>query len=990
MKRWLFILLLPSILSSFSGFKSINTVPVEPIEETPLPFKIYSYKSEVWADSVILTMTLDEKIGQLFMVSAYPERNQKHYEEVAELVSKYKVGGVIFFKSGPKQLVNMSNYLQSLATVPLLMSIDGEWGLSMRVDSTMRFPLQMQLGAINDKELIYQMGKAIGLQMKRMGIQINFAPVLDVNNNPLNPVINMRSFGDNKKMVAEKAFEYMRGQQEVNVLAVGKHFPGHGDTKTDSHSDLPYIGFTRKRLDSLELYPFKQLISKGIGGMMVAHLDIPALDPVSKRPSSLSPEVVTDLLRNKMHFKGLIFTDGLNMKGITKYFKPGEAALKAMLAGNDILLCPEDVPWGVRLIKEAIEDDIICEQDIDVHVKRILQVKQWAGLDHCQYVDTANLQNDLFLANDELLNRKLTENSLTLVKNEKNIIPFTRLDTLKIASVFFGKTDKGVFQENLSLYANIAQFNIENELSDIELVKLKDTLKNYNLIIVSLKQTNRYSFRTFNFSDQSLDFIKYLADSNNVVLNLFASPYSLVRIPNIRKIKAILIGFDDTRYPAEVAPQLLFGAISAKGHLPVNVSLDFPYGFGIETGKPVRLKYSIPEDVGIINKKLLPIDSIVNDAITRHAMPGCQVLVAKNGVVIFNKSYGYFTYDKTYPVNNTDLYDLASMTKTLSTTLVLMDLYDRKMFDYNKCLGFYLPKLKGTDKENLLIKDILTHQAELVPWIPFYPALIANESKRKTYFSFLPDKNKILQVADSMYLLSSYRDSICKQVFCSKLLPTKEYKYSDLGFYFMHYVIENITRESLDFVSDSLIYKRIGATTMGYRPLKRYNKLQIVPTENDTIFRKQTVWGFVHDQGAALMGGVAGHAGLFSNANDVAKVCQMLLWDGEYGGVKYFEHSTVKDFTSCQFCPKNRRGLGFDKPEPDSNKESPVVKRASLKTFGHQGFTGTCYWVDPEKDLVYIFLSNRIYPDAENKKFNTLGVRNKVLDVVYDAIESSK
>lgn len=988
MKRWLFILLFPGILSSFSGFRSINNEPVEPIDETVVPLAIYSPKSEAWADSVLKTLSLDEKIGQLFMVSAHPEKNQKHYEEVAELVSKYKVGGIIFFKSSsPLKLANMSNYLQSLTEVPLLMSIDGEWGLSMRVDSTMRFPLQMQLGAIQDKELIYQMGKAIGRQMQRMGIQINFAPVLDVNNNPLNPVINMRSFGDNKKMVVEKSFEYMRGQQEMHVLAVGKHFPGHGDTKTDSHSDLPYIGFTRKRLDSLELFPFRQLINKGIGGMMVAHLEVPALNPNSKSPTSLSPVVINDLLRNSMHFKGLIFTDGLNMKGITKYFKPGEAALKALLAGNDILLCPEEVPWGIRLIKEAIEDDIICEQEIDEHVKRILQVKQWSGLDNCQYVDTTNLMKDLFTPEDELLNRKLTENSLTLVRNEKNIIPFNRLDTLKIASVFFGKTEKGVFQESLNLYAPVSQFNIEKDLTNAELKQLKDTLRNFNLVIVSLKQTNRYSFRTFNFTDQSLDFIKYLADSNNVVLNLFASPYSLSRISNIKKIKAILIGYDDTRYPAEVAPQLLFGGISAKGHLPVNVSTDFSYGFGIETGKPVRLKYSIPEEVGIKSENLLPIDSIVKDAIERHATPGCQVLVAKDGVVIFNKSYGYYTYDNTYPVNNNDLYDLASMTKTLSTTLVLMNLFDAKKFDYNKNLSSYLPKLKGTDKENLLIKDILTHQAELVPWIPFYPGLIVNDDKRKTYFSFLPDKKKLLQVADSMYVINSYKDSIYKQIFKSKLLPTKEYKYSDLGFYLMHSVTEAITHKPLDFISDSIIYKRLGTVTMGYNPLKRFSKIQIVPTEKDTVFRKQTVWGYVHDQGAALMGGVAGHAGLFSNTNDVAKICQMLLWEGEYGGVKFFEHSTVKDFTSCQFCPKNRRGLGFDKPEPDKSKDSPVSKYVSLKTYGHQGFTGTCFWVDPESNLIYIFLSNRVYPDAENKKINSLGVRNKVLDVIYEAIK---
>lgn len=983
MKRWLFILFFPGILSSFSGFRTDVSFPVE---EAPAYPEVFNRQSEQWADSVLATLTLDEKIGQLFMVSAHPERNQKHYDELAELVSTYKVGGVIFFKSGPIRLVNMSNYLQSLSSVPLLMSIDGEWGLSMRVDSTMRFPLQMQLGALQDNELIYQMGKTIGKQMQRMGIQVNFAPVLDINNNPLNPVINMRSFGDNKKMVAEKAYEYMRGQQEMHVLAVGKHFPGHGDTKTDSHSDMPYIGFSKSRLDSLELYPFRQLIKKGIGGIMIGHLNVPALDPVSKRPTSLSPVVVNDFLRNKIGFKGLIFTDGLNMQGITKYFKPGEASLRALLAGNDVLLCPEDVPWAIRLIKEALEDDIICEQDIDVHVKRILQVKQWSGLDHCQYVDTTNLMKDLFSADDELINRKLSENSLTLVRNENNIIPIKRLDTLKIASVFFGKTEKGVFQENLSLYAPITQFNIEKDLSNTELLKLKDTLRNFNLIIVSLKQTNRYSFRTFNFTDQSIDFVKYLADSNNVILNLFASPYSLSRIPNIRKIKAILIGFDDTKLPAEIAPQILFGGISAKGHLPVNVSQDFPYNFGIETEKPIRLKYSIPEDLGINRNKLLPVDSIVNDAIQKKAFPGCQVLVAKSGIVIYRKSFGFFTYDKTIPVTNEDLYDLASITKTMATTLVSMSLYGQNKIDLEKEISYYLPETKGTNKENLLLVDIMTHQAKLEAWIPFYTSITSNDKIRNEYFSNVSFKNKTVQVDDSLFILKSYRDSIYKRIYQSRLLASKDYKYSDLGFYLMQAVEEKLTHKKLDYLADSLIYKRIGAITMMFNPRKKFSREMIIPTENDTSFRHQLVWGYVHDPGSALLGGVAGHAGLFSNSNDMAKVCQMLLWDGEYGGESYFEKSTVKKFTSCQFCPTNRRGLGFDKPEPDKNKESPVCKQASLKTFGHQGFTGTCYWVDPEHDLIYVFLSNRVYPDAENKKINTLGVRSKVMEVIYDAI----
>lgn len=985
MKRWFFIFIIPGIICSFSGFKGDDESLIETI--SPVKPQMFDRASENWADSVIATLSLDEKIGQLMMVCAHPERNQKHWEEVAEQVYKYKVGGIIFFKSGPVRLVNMSNYLQSNAKIPLLMSIDGEWGLSMRMDSTMRFPLQMQLGALKNNELIYEMGKAIGRQMNRIGIQINFAPVIDVNNNPLNPVINMRSFSDNKKLVVEKATEYMRGLQEMHVLAVGKHFPGHGDTKTDSHHDLPYIGFSKSRLDSLELYPFKQLIHKGIGGIMVAHLDIPVLDSIKNRPASLSHQVVTDLLKTKIGFKGLVFTDALNMKGVTKYFKPGEASLKALLAGNDILLYPEDVPMSIRYIKEAVEDSIICVSEIDEHVRKILQVKYWTGLNKCQYVDTTNLLKDLFTPQDELINRKLNEESLTLIRNENNILPLKRLDTLKIAVVAIGDSVQSVFQNFLSLYAPMSMFNVSKDFNNSEYLKLKDTLKNYNLVIVSLKQTNRYAFRTFNFPDRGLDLVKYLADSNNLILNLFASPYCLSKFPFYKKIKAIVLGYDDTGLPQEFAAQLLFGGISAKGHLSVNVSKDFPYGYGIETNEPVRLKYSIPEDININRNSLNKIDSVVNDAILQNAFPGCQVLIAKKGVVFYKKSFGRYIYESENKVNNNSLYDLASITKTLSTTLILMYLYDVNKFDFNKELSYYLKSTIGSNKENLLISDILTHQAKLQPFIPFYKNLVT-ENKWNLYFSKLPLEKNSVQVADSMFVINSIKDTVFKKMIDSKLLTEKEYKYSDIGFYFMQNIIENVTNKSLDFLSDSLIYKRIGDVTMCFNPLKKFSKNQIAPTENDKEFRKQLVWGFVHDPGSALIGGVAGHAGLFSNADDVAKICQMLLWNGNYGGMKFFEHSTIKEFTECYNCPKNRRGLGFDKPEPDITKESPVVKRASFKTFGHQGFTGTCYWVDPENDLIYVFLSNRVYPDAENHKINKLCVRNKVLDIVYDAIEN--
>lgn len=978
------IIVVGGILASYSGNYSPDDESYPKKNITPV---IFNAESEKWADSVLLTLSPDEKICQLFMIAVHPEKDKKHWDDAGNLVSKYNVGGIIAFKSGPYRLVNMINYLQSLPKIPLLVSIDGEWGLSMRVDSTMRFPLQMQLGAIEDDKLIFEMGRAIGRQLKRMGIHINFAPVLDVNNNSHNPVINMRSFGDNKKAVVTKAEQYMSGLQSENILAVGKHFPGHGDTRTDSHHDLPFITFSRKRLDSLELYPFRQLISRGIPAIMVAHLDVPALDPVNNRPASLSPEVINGLLRQELGFNGLVFTDALNMKGVTKYFKSGEAALKALIAGNDVILYPEDVPWALRLIKEAIEDDIICPEEIDAHVKRILQTKHWAGLNNCMYVDTTGLLKDLFMADEEYLNMKLNQESITLVKNDNGFIPLQRLDTLRIASVVFGKIQDNTFNEMLLQYSPAATFNFPKEMNVKELAKLKDTLKHYNLIIASLVQTNRYSYRTFNFTEQSLEFLKALSDSNNLILNLFASPYSLTRIPFHKKIKAIIVGWDDTKLPSFIVPQVIFGGVCAKGALPVNVSADFRYGHGIKTGKQIREKYSMPEETGIASLKLTGIDSIVKSAIAEKAFPGCQVAVCYKGVVIYKKSFGNFTYDNnSSKVENNSIYDIASITKIAATTLLTMHLYEKGKIGLDEKISQYIKELKNTGKEDIPVKDLLLHQSALQAWIPFYKKIVSDEATRNKYLFTKPGNEAGTLVCDSLFVLSSYKDSILRIISNSKLSSNGGYKYSDLGFYILNEIIVRSENKALNKLCDSLFYKSMGMAVLGFNPVERYKRDVIVPTEYDSIFRRKLIWGYVHDPGAALLGGVSGHAGLFSNAGELLKLGLMLLREGEYGGVTYFKPATVKKFTSCYECPKNRRGLGFDKPEPDKSKDSPVTRLASSSTFGHQGFTGTCLWVDPEKELVYVFLSNRVYPSAENKKINTLEVRNKIMNVVYWAI----
>ena len=989
MIKWVLLV----VLISFSFINSSFIIDLNDNEtlssKKEKPCIINSIKAEQWADSVLQSLSLDEKIGQLLMIDAHPTKDRKHWEQVSNYVENYKVGGVIFFKSGPKQLALMSNYLQEKSKIPLLISIDAEWGLAMRMDSVLSFPVQMALGAISNNDLIYDMGKAIARQLKRLGIQINFAPVLDINNNSLNPVINVRSFSDNKKLVVEKAIYYMRGMQDEHVLAVGKHFPGHGDTQTDSHHDLPYLGFSRKRLDSLELYPFKEIIKEGIGGIMVAHLDVPALDPNNKCPTTLSYEVVTNLLRKEMNFEGLIFTDALNMKGATKYFKRGMAPLKALLAGNDILLYPEEVPWAIQYIKEAVYDSVLCQDELDAHVKRILMLKYWSGLNQCQYVDTTNLYKDLNDVNDQLLIRKMTEESLTLLKNESKIIPIQKLDTLKIAFLNLEPKNSKVFYNYLSLYAPIDSINLPDKPSQLQINKLIDSMKKYNLIITSLHQTNRYSFRTFNFSNESLNFLKEIDKLHKkIVLVSFASPYSLKIIPDINSINALIMAYESNAYTQELAAQLIFGGIPAKGKLPVNVNSKYGYKSGIDIEKSIRLKYTLPEELGISSKSLAKADSIINRAIALEVFPGCQVLVAKDGKIFYHKAFGKLFYDS-LPNSIFTLYDIASITKVAATTIATMALYEQNKIDLHAEVGEYLPIAKNTDKEHISIDDILTHQARLNAWIPFYKRMISDSIKRTLYFSNQYSKKFPNQVADSLFSSISIKDSIYKRIFSSKLLASKKYVYSDLGFYLLKEIIEKQTDKSIADFCEQKFYKPLGCATTMYNPLRKFNKKQIAPTEFDNEFRKQLIWGYVHDPGASLTNGIQGHAGIFSSANDLAKIGQMLLWNGKYGGENYFKPSTVKLFTSCYHCPQNRRGLGFDKPEPNPDKDSPVTSKASLLTFGHQGFTGTCIWIDPKKQLIYIFLSNRIHPSAENSKINKLGVRNKILEVFYDALPTN-
>ncbi|MCI5055031.1 MAG: serine hydrolase, partial [Flavobacteriales bacterium] len=872
--------------------------------------------STAWVDSLMNRMTLEQKIGQLFMVAAYSNKGPEHKKEISRLVEEYGIGGLIFFQGGPVRQAQLTNYYQSKAKIPLLISIDAEWGLAMRLDSTVKYPRQMMLGAIEHDSLVYEMGKDIATQCKRLGIHVNLAPVVDVNNNPDNPVINSRSFGESKENVANKGVAYMLGMQDNNVIANAKHFPGHGDTDKDSHKTLPIINHDKKRLEEIEFYPFRKLMEKGLGSIMIAHLYVPALDSTPNVATTLSKKIVTDLVKKEIGFGGLVFTDALNMKGVSSFYKPGEVELKALLAGNDVLLFAEDVPTAVKKIKDAIESEEISELEINERCKKILMAKQWVGLNDYRPVKINDLISDLHDVKYEVTKRRLVENAITIVQNKESLIPLRNLETIKIASVAIGEKSQNTFQNTLSKYTKVHHFAIRKKPAKAEIDKLMTNLKDYDVVIVGIHNTNKRPVYNFGVTKESISLIEQISRDKKTVVSLFANPYALNKFYKTENINSLVVGYEDTDLSQEYAAQAIFGGIAARGALPVSTD-KFEFGTGHKILKPIRMKYTIPEDMGLNEIDLDGIDEIALQGVSNQAYPGCQVLVAKNGAVIYQKSFGHHTYEEKIDVKNDDIYDLASITKIGASLAAIMKMESDGLINLDSTLGHYIPHIVDTTPyKDLVLREILAHQSGLVAWIPFFYKTLHKGEPKFDIYSKAPSETYSVRVAEDFYIVNSYHDEMIKRILSTRL-GEKTYKYSDLGYYFFQLIIEQLSGMKLNEFVDSTFYRELGMTTTGYLPRERFSLDRIPPTEYDMLFRKQLVHGDVHDPGAAMLGGVGGHAGLFSNANDLAKLMQMYLNFGTYGGKRYIAEETLKEFSKCQYCDNhNRRGAGFDKPAP--------------------------------------------------------------------------
>ena len=930
-----------------------------------------------WVNSTYDSMTLDQKIGQLFMVAAYSNKGTSHETEIKNLIQNEAIGGLIFMQDDAQRQIELVNEYQKLSKVPLLMGMDAEWDVSMRLKNSNKFPWAMTQAALPDVELLRQMGDKVSAHLQRVGVHFNFAPVADVNVNPANPIIGNRAYGSDPMNVADKAWAYADGMQRNRILASAKHFPGHGDTDQDSHKVMPTIPHSRARLDSVELKPFKDLIQRGITSIMVAHLSVPAIEPDTKIPASLSGNIITGLLKEEMGFKGIIITDALNMQGVTNQFPNGLTDYMAFEAGNDILLFSQAVATGKNKIREGIDSGRIPMSRLEESVKKILMAKYYAGVNSFKNIATENVWADLNDAQSQALTAKMFEESATLLKNQENVLPIIDVHRTKFGWLGLEEGDKEEFFTYLNKYAQVDKIDLNQRFTI-------DQLEMYDYVFISLHKDNSTPYKSYKISQKSQELIRQFSQKTKVILTVFGSPYALLNLDDTL-VKSTIVAYQNHPDAMRSIPQLIFGAIPFKGRLPVTLSEDYPYGSCLETVITHRLGYTFPENQGFSSAKLARIDELADWAMQIQAAPGMQILVSKNGKVIYDKAFGYYTYDNNEKVKWNDLYDVASVTKIVGTLPLIMDQVDHKYFSLDEPLRNFIPRAVFSDKTSVTPREILAHQAGFYPWIPFHKETMDSISRqlKPQYFSTERKIGYEIPVAKDLFMLNTYRDSMMNRIFLKESVPRK-YRYSDLGYYLFTDYLERSRYQTLDYQIEQRFYGPMGMNYTTYNPLNKFPLEQIIPTENDQIFRKQQIQGYVHDQGAAMMGGVAGHAGVFSNANDLAKMMQMFLNKGLYGGHKYLSEEVIQEFTRYQFRPQgNRRGLGFDKQLGNSG---PAYSGVSTSSFGHSGFTGTLVWADPEHDLVYIFLSNRVYPSSENNKLIQHKIREKIQQRVYEAM----
>lgn len=958
--------------------------------------KADSQECKEWVETRLQGMSLKEKIGQLFIHTVAPQDTEPNRRNIRNAVKEYKVGGLLFSGGQLSTQVVLTNFAQEMAETPLLMTFDGEWGLAMRLKGTPSFPKNRVLGCIQDNELLYEYGLEVARQCREIGVHVNFAPVADVDNNPLNPVINTRSFGGDPKNVADKVIAYSRGLEEGGVLSVSKHFPGHGDTNVDSHKALPVLNFSRERMDSIELYPFRQAIQAGLGGIMVGHLEVPAF---SKKPASISTEILS-LLQDELGFKGLAFTDALEMKGISN--NPNLCA-QTLIAGNDMLLAPRNLKRELDGVLNAVKNGQLTEEQITEKCRKVLTFKYALGLHQRQFVQLSGLEQRLNHPGVQQLMDRLEKAAVTVVSNDGGILPLD-VDQKKVVVLNIGTPAKGkAFYNQLKKYMQVDCIQAHPD----SITSISKRLGNYEKVIVAI-HTEKYA------AYQSM--LNTLSARLPLVY-VYLTPMKRIynKGNNWKKAAAVVMGHSGSVAVQHFVADVLMGREKATGRLSVEVKDYRKPGEGVVVDLKTTKVYR-PEDYGMNADVLARIDEIALEGIKAKAYPGCQILILKDGAPVYDKCFGTFTYDDSRKVTSDDIYDIASLTKTTATLLAVMKLYDQGKFGLTDPISKYVPVLQGSPKGRITIEDLLYHQSGLPGSWPFYREAINDSSYTGAFFKARLDANHHQQVDRRLYVVDEfkYKDEyvsplrseeyplqVAEGVFVNPAFPERilemiasdeiplrdrRYRYSCLNFVLLKEMVEQISGMPMDKYLDQEFYAPMGMQHTLYSPLSRFKPEQIVPTvQKDYLRGRKELRGYVHDEIAAFMGGVSGNAGLFSNAHDVGKVYQMLAEMGQYDGKRYLSLETCQLFMNRK-SRLSRRGLGFDKPDAAPGK-GPCADEAPLEVVGHTGFTGTCAWTDAKNGLVFVFLSNRIYPRPfDHKALMSLNIRPRIQQVMYQAL----
>ena len=930
--------------------------------------ELFAIRDDKWVEGILEQMTLEEKVGQLIMPHIWGSRHLSDTAKFARLeraINELHVGGFIFFNGDADKQAALANALQDLSWVPLFIASDFERGVDQRLEGATGFPYQMAIGAADDWRLTYRMGRVVADEARAIGAQINFSPVADVNDNPDNPVINLRAFGESGRPVARHANALARGLQDGGVLACVKHYPGHGGVDVDTHRDIAVLYESEASLRQTELYPFESAIRKGVMGVMVGHLGAAAFGEADK-PATLSKKMTTDILRGELGFEGLIFTDAMNMKAITKSYSQGEAAVLALQAGADVIVFPEDEAAAFYGIVEAVKSGTLSEERIEESARKVLLAKMWAGLDRERLVSESRAASVKNNHKHLAVAREIAERSITLVRNDEELIPLEYDSTKSYYHVAVLDHNKNVETWHFIDTLERSVPTLETVILPRERSRWKtrrrairalydaalDSAKTKDVLILSIYLKMRNGVGSIKPDADQMELIaSLLALGKPTIVVSHGSPYIL---GDLDGVSTYVCSYGNPDASEIAAAKAIAGEIDIRGRLPVSLpNTSHRRGEGIYFDKAL---YDLMRDSSRIaeieDPRFAAVDAMIEKAIADSAFPGAVLLVGNDSTVVYRRAYGYHTYEPgAEPMTTTTIFDLASLTKVVATTTAAMILVDRGLIDLDDPVAKHLPAFAANGKEDVKIRNLLVHNSGLIPFRLYY----------------------------SMY---ETREEILEAIYAEELIyPVgSEMRYSDLNMILMMKIIEEATGKSFDDFCRSSIFEPLEMIDTRFNPPASLRD-RIAPTELDDYWRHKLVHGTVHDENAWALGGVSGHAGLFSTAPDLSNLLKMLLHKGEYKGKRIVKRATVEKFTSRQ-SDQSSRGLGWDTKWTGASSGG---KRISVGSYGHTGFTGTSLWTDKKRGVYVVLLTNRVHPTRENRKL--YAVRGAIHDAIIDALE---